>query len=115
MKVIIRDQETRKYLSSNGRWVPTAHDAKDFLALVPAYNFAKENTCCRFQVVLYCPEDNYYKSIIDGTGMADDSNTSVASASTTVIATLIGRKAKSRFDVAAHLPAHFAESRNYLN
>jgi hypothetical protein len=115
MKVIIRDLESRKYLSAHGRWVPAAHEAKDFIALVPAYNFAKENTCGRFQVILYCPEDNYHKSIIDGTGMAGDARMFASSPTPKVMAALLGSNVKSRFDIAAHLPADFAAARNHLN
>jgi hypothetical protein len=70
MKVLIKEIDSDRYLSVNGQWVTAADHAKDFLALIPAYNFAKQNTSARFQVVLYCSEDNYRQGIIEGKGEA---------------------------------------------
>jgi hypothetical protein len=68
MKIVIQNTETQHYLSA-GRWVSAADDADDFVAILRAYKFAREHTSGHFQIVLYCPEDEYVTNIIDGMGM----------------------------------------------
>ncbi len=70
MKVIIQNKETCLYFSARGLWSVRPDDAQDFLTLLPAYQFAQNNVCGRFQVVLYCADDRYHASIIEGNGVA---------------------------------------------
>jgi hypothetical protein len=70
MKVIVQDLETGAYLSADGRWVAAKSDARDFLTLLRAYHFAKDNTSKHFQVLLHSPDDEYCSCIIDGMGTA---------------------------------------------
>jgi hypothetical protein len=70
MKVIVQDLETGSYLSADGRWVEDQADARDFLTLMRAYNFARDNTSKHFRVLLHSPDDQYCSSIIDGMGLA---------------------------------------------
>ncbi len=72
MKVIVQDATTKRYLSATGGWVATENDAQDFLSLLRAYNFATHFTSRRFGVVLYCPDDNYRTTIIEGEGKVKD-------------------------------------------
>ena len=72
MKVIVQDATTKRYLSATGGWVVTENDAQDFLSLLRAYNFATHFTSRRFGVVLYCPDDNYRTTIIEGEGKVAD-------------------------------------------
>jgi hypothetical protein len=115
MKVIIRDLETRKYFSPNGQWVAAAIDAKDFCALVPAYNFAKQNTRVRFQIILYCPDDNYHTGIIDGMGMATSSEVTPSYAQSVTTATLVRRNVRGKPQAVVHFPVQFDTNRNHLN
>jgi hypothetical protein len=78
MKVIIQDLRTKAYFSADGRWVTDKSDATDFLTLLRAYHFARINTSGRFEVLLYCPEDDYSAGIITGIGISD-SNTPMES------------------------------------
>lgn len=68
MKVIVQDARTKRFLSATGRWVTSETDAQDFLSLMRAYNYATQFTSRRFEVVLYCPDDNYRTTIIEGEG-----------------------------------------------
>lgn len=78
MKVIVQDATTKRYLSTNGRWVLAENDAQDFLSLMRAYNYATHFTSRRFEVVLYCPDDNYRTTIIEGEGkVAEDYNEAI--------------------------------------
>jgi hypothetical protein len=70
MKVIIQNKETCLYFSARGLWSVRPDDAQDFLTLLPAYHFAQNNVCGRFQVVLFCADDRYHASIIEGNGVA---------------------------------------------
>jgi hypothetical protein len=71
MKVIIQDIRSGEYLSENGQWVATEAEARDFFTLLRAYHFAHQNITGRFQVLLYCEEDQYSACIIEGVGTAD--------------------------------------------
>jgi hypothetical protein len=71
MKVIIQDICSKEYLSEDGQWVSARAQARDFLTLLRAYHFGCENTSGRFQVLLYCEEDDYSACIIEGVGHAD--------------------------------------------
>ena len=68
MKIVIQNTENQHYLSA-GRWVSAANEADDFVAILRAYKFARKNISGHFQIVLYCPEDDYVTNIIDGVGM----------------------------------------------
>ena len=68
--MIIQNKETCLYFSARGLWSVRPDDAQDFLTLLPAYQFAQNNVCGRFQVVLYCADDRYHASIIEGKGVA---------------------------------------------
>lgn len=70
MKVIIQNKETSLYFLARGLWSVRPDDAQDFLTLMPAYQFAQHNVSGRFQVVLYCADDQYHASIIEGNGAA---------------------------------------------
>ena len=70
MKVIIQNKETCLYFSARGLWSVRPDDAQDFLTLLPAYQFAQNNVSGRFQVVLFCADDRYHASIIEGKGVA---------------------------------------------
>jgi hypothetical protein len=70
MKVVVQDSESGRYLSPDGRWVATADGARDFHSILPAFHFAQSNTSVRFRVMLYCPDDQYLASMIDGAGTA---------------------------------------------
>lgn len=70
MKVIIQNKETCLYFSARGLWAVRPDDAQDFLTLLPAYQFAQNNVSGRFQVVLFCSDDRYHASIIEGNGVA---------------------------------------------
>jgi hypothetical protein len=69
VKVLVQDIATLRYLARDGRWVASRDDARDFLSLLPAYCFARDHTSCTFQVLLYCPDDNFCASIIAGQGI----------------------------------------------
>jgi hypothetical protein len=69
VKVIIQDLDSRHYLSPTGQWVAGREDAEDFHTLLHAYHFARNNTNRNFQVLLYCPDDQFCSSIISGTGI----------------------------------------------
>jgi hypothetical protein len=70
MKVVVQDSESGRYLSPEGRWVAAADGARDFHSILPAFHFAQSNTSVRFRVMLYCPDDQYLTSMIDGAGTA---------------------------------------------
>jgi hypothetical protein len=70
MKVIIQNKETCLYFSARGLWAVRPDDAQDFMTLLPAYQFAQNNVSGRFQVVLFCADDRYQASIIEGNGVA---------------------------------------------
>jgi len=117
MKVIIQDAETKRYLSTNGRWVAAENDAQDFMSLLPAYNFAKNFTSGRFEVVLYSPDDNYRTSIIEGEGKGSDSAEAVVSC--VVVGYAKGKQAKHKKagdpSVWSRFNACMTSTRNYLN
>ena len=71
MKVIVQDICSKEYLSEDGQWVTSTAQAMDFSTLLRAYHFARENTSGRFQVLLYCEEDQYSACIIEGEGTAE--------------------------------------------
>ena len=70
MKILIQDLETLRFLGTDGRWVPSKDDARDFHSLLPAFYHGRDFTSRRFQVLLYSAEDNFCTSIIAGVGMA---------------------------------------------
>ena len=70
VKVIVQDLKSGQYLSTTGQWVAAREDAGDFFTLLHAYHFARNNTNRRFQVLLYCPDDQYCAGIISGTGIS---------------------------------------------
>ena len=78
MKVLVQDLGSMRFLAVNGNWVEDKDDAQDFFSLLPAYNFARDNTSSQFQILLYCPEDNFCASIIAGIGTAARIKASVA-------------------------------------
>ena len=70
MKVIIQNAATGRYLASDGQWVADREDARDFHTLLHGYHYAKDHLAGRFQVLLYCPDDQYCASIISGEGIS---------------------------------------------
>jgi hypothetical protein len=71
MKVIIQDICSKEYLSEDGQWVSARAQARDFYTLLRAYHFGCKKASGRFQVLLYCEEDDYSSCIIEGIGSAD--------------------------------------------
>jgi hypothetical protein len=71
MKVIVQDIATKLYLAAHGAWAPDAASARDFRTLLRAFHFATDNVACRFQVLLYCEDDDYVACIIEGEGNAE--------------------------------------------
>lgn len=114
MKVLIQDLETLRFLAPNGCWVLDREAARDFLSLLPAYYYAREHTARHFQVLLYCPEDNFSASIIAGTGIAHDQG-QVAVADTRKSRTAIPLKSLARRFRGVILPADLGENRHQLN
>ena len=113
MKVIVQNLHTKEYLAADGRWVADMADANDFLTLLRAYHFARIHTSRGFEVLLYCPEDDYSAGIITGIGIAD----SPAPTDSEPVEIPIHRprnSVKSRSYDRGRLPA-FDENRNYLN
>ena len=71
MKVIVQDIANQLYLAAHGAWVADAASARDFRTLLRAFHFATDNVACRFQVLLYCEDDDYVACIIEGEGKAE--------------------------------------------
>src|SRR5260370_8540241 len=101
MKVIIQNKETCLYFSARGLWAVRPDDAQDFLTLLPAYQFAQNNVSGRFQVVLYCADDRYQASIIEGNGAA--------------AAVAVEEREIHQHRVTAQLPEFFSQGQNQLN
>ena len=114
MKVIVQDIETGEYLADSGEWVTTPAEARDFLTLLRAYNFAKETISGRFQVLLYCPEDQYSACIIEGEGLVD-SLTKSSSTMTQVKTAPFVRKAAHKMNSAWSQFSRFNWVGNELN
>jgi hypothetical protein len=78
MKILVQDLETCRFLSVNGSWVAEKDAARDFHSLLPAYQYARDFTSRRFQVLLYCPDDRFCVSMIAGEGIARPQTRSIA-------------------------------------
>jgi hypothetical protein len=117
MKVIVQDAKTKRYLSATGRWVAAENDAQDFLSLVRAYNYATHFTSRRFEVVLYCPDDNYRTTIIEGEGKVADDFSEAVYCEHNDVATIKQAKQKKTSD--SHQWSRFNDfmtsTRNHLN
>jgi hypothetical protein len=114
VKVLIQDLETLRFLAPNGRWVLDREAARDFFSLLPAYYYAREHTASHFQVLLYCPEDNFSASIIAGTGIAPDQS-QVAVADSPKSRTAIPLRSIARRFRGVILPADPGTTRHQLN
>jgi hypothetical protein len=117
MKVIIQDAKTKRFFSDDGRWVADEEDAKDFISLMRAYHFAKQFTSGRFEVLLYCPDDNYRKSMIEGEGAGGESFGETASCTVVEKAGVKTgtRKKAGESTQWSRFNACMTSTRNYLN
>lgn len=117
MKVIIQDAKTKRYFSANGRWVASETDAKDFRSLMRAYHFAKQFTSGRFEVMLYCPDDDCRTSIIETEGAGMDGVGDKVACATVKHAKSKLAKSKKTADSTqwSRFNACMTSTRNYLN
>jgi hypothetical protein len=118
MKVIIQDLETNRYFAPSGRWVMAPDAAENFYSILPAYHFAKQNVSGRFKVILYCADDQYSKSIIEGVGQDVGEEISELATPYTPVkaaATFNPRKALAKPSGVIQIPIHFGADRSYLN
>ena len=117
VKVIIKDLETKRYLSANGRWVTAERDAQDFVSILPAYNFAKNFMSRRFEVVLYCADDDYRATIITGEGTGSESFGDTMTAPKVAVISSKTIKAKKASQVCpwSHFNACMTSAQNHLN
>jgi hypothetical protein len=55
MKVVIQDEQTKQYLTKDGKWTTVAVNAEKFVEPHAASTFAKGTTTNQFRVVIYFP------------------------------------------------------------
>jgi len=115
MKVIVQDLETGAYLSGDGGWVATEAEARDFLTLMRAYVFARDNTCKRFRILLHCPDDLYSATIIAGVGTASPHLVASTSQSASQPVSFSQRSNIARRRIGCGRINPFKHSRNHLN
>jgi hypothetical protein len=65
MRVVIHDEENRRYLAQQGLWTEKAVEAKDFAFSLRARSVARELKLKKFQVLFYFPELDYRIVVCD--------------------------------------------------
>jgi hypothetical protein len=75
MNILIEDAETLKYFTSSGQWTKNAAEGKSFGATTTAFEVAKKEPICRFNIVCYIAPTEQFINMDHGRGKGTEAGT----------------------------------------
>jgi hypothetical protein len=75
MNILIEDAETLEYLTSNGQWTKNAAEGKGFGTTTTAFDVAKKEAICKFNIVCYIPQTRQFINLDHGRGKGTETST----------------------------------------